>query len=66
MAPMGSARPSLGTTGRPLRPDTGSKDMIRNLLSLALKAVVLPFRFLWLLGVWLRLRYSGRRASSSK
>jgi hypothetical protein len=35
---------------------------IRILLSLLLKSVSLPFRFLWLLVVWLRLRLAGLRS----
>lgn len=35
----------------------------RILVSLALKSVIFPFRFLWLLLVWLRLRFAGRRWS---
>jgi hypothetical protein len=41
----------------------GSSHLIRNLLSLVLKSVVLPFRFFWLLLVWLRLRCAGMRSS---
>ena len=33
----------------------------RILVSFALKSVIFPFRFLWLLLVWLRLRFAGRR-----
>jgi hypothetical protein len=41
----------------------GSSYPIRSLLSLILKSVVLPFRFFWLLLVWLRLRCAGMRSS---
>jgi hypothetical protein len=41
----------------------GSSYPIRSLLSLVLKSVVLPFRFFWLLFVWLRLRCAGMRSS---
>jgi len=33
------------------------------LVALALKSVIFPFRFLWLLLVWLRLRFAGSRRS---
>jgi hypothetical protein len=41
----------------------GSSHPLRSLLSLILKSVVLPFRFFWLLLVWLRLRCAGMRSS---
>ncbi len=46
-------------------PGTGSKwgRSIRILVSLVLKSVTFPFRFLWLLTVWLRLRGAGLRSS---
>jgi len=46
-------------------PQSGSKwaQSARILVSLILKSVMLPFRFFWLLLVWLRLRYDGWAAS---
>lgn len=48
-----------------VHPDMGSRwsQSGRVLLSLVLKSVALPFRFCWLLLVWLRLRYAGIRKS---
>ena len=37
---------------------------IRILVFLLLKVMILPFRFLWLLGVWFRLRFGGLRTLS--
>jgi len=45
-----------------LRP--GNSTLI--LLSLAIRLVLLPFRFLWLLVVWLRLRFTGLRLSRKR
>ena len=42
---------------------TGGSYPFRGLLSLVLKSVVLPFRFCWLLLVWLRLRSAGMISS---
>ncbi len=52
---------------RPM-PQAGSKwsYSARILVSLFLKSVVLPFRFLWLLLVWIRLRLAGLRYSRKK
>jgi len=49
-------------------PQSGSKwaHSARILVSLLLKSVLLPFRFLWLLLVWLRLRAAGWATSRKK
>jgi len=38
-------------------------DSVRILVSLALKSAIIPFRFIWLLLVWARLRSAGLKAS---